>query len=345
MWRVLLFPLMFSVGYVLAGCSKNKDAPPREVVVYTSLDEIYSEPILAEFQRQTGIKPLPVYDAEVAKTTGLVNRLISRRDNPDCDVLWSNEIVQTQRLAEMGILAAYASPQAERIPPQYRDKQGRWTGFAARARVILYNTKLVAPDEAPKGLDDLAAPKWRGKVAIARPFFGTTLTHMAALHQAWGKDRLAGFLDALRANDVALCAGNAAVRDLVAAGERALGLTDTDDAYAALQAGKPVKIVIPDAEGGMLLIPNTVALVARCPHPAEGRKLIDYLLSRQVELALARSASAQIPLGDDLQDVQTPWTEILGPKFMQSTLKYDVVAAAASQDDVVSLLKLKGMDQ
>ena len=335
---------MAAVGVALAiacaGCSGSKDPPRKTVVVYTCLDKIHSEPILAEFERRTGIKVLPQYDAESAKTTGLVTRLLARRDRPDCDVLWNNEIIQTERLAQQGLLAKYVSPQAERFGAKFRDPEGRWTGFAGRMRVIIYNKDLVGRDDVPTGLADLADPKWRGRATIARPLFGTTLTHMIVLHQKWGPEALSDYLRRIRANEVALAPGNGPVRDLVAAGEWALGLTDTDDAYAAMLDGKPVGVAIPDRSQGAVLIPNTVALVANCPHPTEGKQLIDYLLSAEVERRLAKGRSAQIPLATDLQDVKTPWDELLADtKFMD----VDVAQAAGSVTDVLQLLTRAGM--
>jgi iron(III) transport system substrate-binding protein len=78
-----------------------------------------------------------------------------------------------------------------------------------------------------------------------------------------------------------------------------VGFTDTDDANVAMQRGKPVRMMFPDQgrnRMGTLVIPNTVALVKGCPHPGAGKKLIDFLLSREVEEMLARSGSAQMPV-------------------------------------------------
>ncbi len=326
----------------MGGCSKKNPAAAKEVVVYTCLDQVYSEPILKQFEKASGIKVRAVYDTEAAKTTGLVNRLLARKDNPDCDVFWNNESAQTARLADKGLLATYESPQAKRFPAQFRDPQFRWTGFAARMRVIIYNTERLGPNDLPIGLADLAAPKWKGQTAIARPFFGTTLTHMAVLHQAWGPDRLREYLLALKGNDVALCLGNATVRDMVASGDRAFGLTDTDDAYGAMLDGKPVKVLIPDPAEGAVLIPNTVAMVAGCPHPETARKLIDYLLSAEVERQLAASRSAQIPLAKDLRDISTPWDDLAGrDKFMP----FDTQKASTEIPKVISLLRATGMNE
>jgi iron(III) transport system substrate-binding protein len=93
--------------------------------------------------------------------------------------------------------------------------------------------------------------------------------------------------------------GNSVVRDLVASGQLRFGLTDTDDACSAIQKGAPVKIVFPDQEKnglGTLVMPNTVALIAGAPHPREGMKLIDFLLSKEVEEALIGSGWSHIAL-------------------------------------------------
>jgi hypothetical protein len=71
----LSFPVLIALS--LAGCSKEQPAAQHEVVVYTSLDKVFSQPILEEFERKTGIGVKAVYDSEATKTTGLVNRLIA----------------------------------------------------------------------------------------------------------------------------------------------------------------------------------------------------------------------------------------------------------------------------
>jgi iron(III) transport system substrate-binding protein len=137
---------------------------------------------------------------------------------------------------------------------------------------------------------------------MAYPLFGTTATQVAAWYAVLGSQRTEDYLRALKANDVLIVDGNASARDVVVQGEVLLGFTDTDDVHVAIQAGKPVGMIFPDREGlGTLMIPNTVALVAGAPHPQEAKQLIDYLLSRQVESALAFSASMQIPLREGVE--------------------------------------------
>ncbi len=340
----LVIPLI-AWAVMLAGCGDGADDggdARREVVVFVALDRVYSEPILSTFERETGITVRPVYDTEAAKTTGLINRLLARRDRPEADVLWNNEAVQTQTLAQQGLLEPYVSPQAERIRAEYRDPDGYWTGFAARLRVMIINTDLVDPAEAPASLADFIDPAQRGRGAFALPFYGTTFTHVSILYHTWSPRRLADWLAAIQRNDTAIAPGNGPVRDLVASGEYAFGLTDTDDAYAAILDGRPVDVLVPDADDGAVLIPNTVALVAGGPNPDAGRRLIDFLLSPQVERRLAEGRSAQIPLGRDLADVETPWSDLLASAEM---MPLNVDRIAASRDRVIALLREAGLDR
>jgi iron(III) transport system substrate-binding protein len=274
--------------------------PPREVVVYTSVDQMYSEPVFQEFQNRTGIRVLAVYDVEAAKTTGLVNRLIAEKPAPRADVFWSGEVAQTLLLQDEGVLAPYHSPAAADIPSQYLDPDGFWTGIGGRARVILVNTRHVTPDEYPQSILDMATTAVPGeRIGIANPLFGTTATEAAALYARLGPDRAYEYYSQLKNRGIRVVDGNSVVKDLVSEGELSMGLADSDDGCSALAMNAPVTIILPDQQPdglGTLIIPNTIALIAGGPHSAEGRTLIDYLASRETESELTRSGWIQIPV-------------------------------------------------
>jgi iron(III) transport system substrate-binding protein len=294
--------LIASIGSLLAlvtliGCGGPSPTPERAVTVYVSTDRVFSEPVLAEYEKRTGVRVNAVYDTEETKSTGLANRLIAEQARPQADVFWSNEPVRTLVLKSRGVLAPYRSPSAEGIPPALVDNEGYWTGFSARIRVIAYNTKLVTPDQAPRSVFDLADPRWRDQVAIADPRFGSTSFHVAALYAMAGDEKMDDFFHRLKVNGVRVVAGNSVVRELVARGEVKVGLTDTDDVNVAIEDGQPVAMVLPDATGlGVPVMPNMVSLIANAPHLQEGQRLIDYLLSADVERQLAQSEAVQIPL-------------------------------------------------
>jgi iron(III) transport system substrate-binding protein len=283
----------------LAAC-----APEPDVVLYCALDQVFSEELVREFERETGLVVRAEFDVEAQKTVGLVARLREEAARPRCDVFWNNEIAHTVSLAEEGLLASYDSPSAAGIPAEFRDPQQRWTGFAARARVFIVNTELADPAEIG-GLDDLLDPRWAGQVCMARPLTGTTLTHVTALYTSWGEERIRAWLERATAetSPLSFVQSNGQVMRLVREGQMAWGLTDTDDFNVAREMGFPVAAVFPDqgeGEQGTLVIPNTVAILKSAPHPQAARRLVDFILSREVEARLAASDSAQIPVRDDV---------------------------------------------
>jgi iron(III) transport system substrate-binding protein len=295
-----------------SGCWSNG---PGQVVVYTALDSEFSEPIFADFQKASGVTVVPRFDVESTKTLGLVNALRAEKDLPRADIFWNNEIVGTLRLADEGLLEVYRPTVAAEYPELSRDSEGRWHGFAARARILLVNTKLVADDKRPTSIRDLASPEWRGRTAIAKPLFGTTATHAACLFAAWGEDEARTFFRRMKDNQIQIHSGNKGVAQAVSSGQAAFGLTDTDDALGEIAAGQPVAIVYPDrkpGELGTLFIPNTLAILKGCPHPVEARRLVEYLLASDVEARLAQGPSGQIPLRKGVDagklKVETPAT-------------------------------------
>ena len=115
----------------VAAC-RGGDATAREATVYVSADRPFSEPILQEYQRRSGTRLNIVYDTEETKSTGLANRLLAEKNRPQADVFWSNEPVRTLVLKARGVLAPYESSAASGIGGTFKDRDGYWTGFAAR---------------------------------------------------------------------------------------------------------------------------------------------------------------------------------------------------------------------
>jgi iron(III) transport system substrate-binding protein len=270
------------------------------LVVYCAHDAIFAEDILRRFEEQSGLRVAVRYDTEATKSLGLVELLAREKDAPRCDVFWNNEVLGTIDLADRGVLAPYRGSGWERIPAAFKDADGRWAGFAARLRMIIVNTGHLPADEAAirtRLAGDLS------KAAIAKPLYGTTLTHYAVLWQRLGRDKLIAWHRDWRVRGGREANGNAGVKDLVANGTCDLGFTDTDDYFEAKDDGKAVAAVpVRLDDGATICIPNTVALVRGARHEAEARKLVDFLLSAETELALARSKSRQIPLGPVPED-------------------------------------------
>ncbi len=285
---IYLLPILFVIC-----CSSNKT---NELVVYTTVDQIFSEPILKDFEKQSGIKVKALFDTEETKSTGVLNRLIAEKDNPQCDVFWSGDPVRAIIVRNKGITAPYNSPIASDIESHFKDKEFHWIGFSARARVLIYNTNLVGPEDIPQSIYDLANEQYAGQVAIANPLFGTTSFHFASWFSSLGDEKAKQFMADLHKNKVVIATSNGDVKKRVAQGEIWCGLTDTDDAFTAKNEGAPVDFLFLDQSGiGNLIIPNTVSIIKNSPNQTNGKRLVDYLLSRETEEKLAISC-AQMPL-------------------------------------------------
>ncbi len=301
----LFFLLTALTLFLPASCNRSNPGGD-EVVVYCSTDEEYAAQVFDRFTRETGIRVSAVYDTESSKTVGLYQRLRAERRRPQADVFWNAELCRTIQLADDGLAADISRLIPNDLPKKWVDPAGRWAAFGLRARVIIYNTRQVALADAPRSLEELTLPRWRGRVVMANPLFGTTATHTSALYSTLGEKRAEALLRGLKENGIRLVEGNSAVRDLVAHGGAAVGLTDTDDAMGGIEDGLPIAFTLPDQERvggpegregvGAFVIPNSVMRVAGGPHPAAAERFVSFLLRPEVEEILAADRGHHIPV-------------------------------------------------
>jgi iron(III) transport system substrate-binding protein len=334
-----------------AGCGKPS------VTVYASADQDVAQPVFDRFERETGIHVDAKFDTEATKTTGLANTLRAERSRPRADVFWSNEqaanvalaaeqVTEPFRVAGASGAASAAASVADAWPSQWRDRDGRWYAFAGRARVIVYAPDRVALP--PETWTQLVAPRWRGKIAMADPRFGTTRSHLGAMKAYWDIHAMPGYYEAF-AEGLAenlpriLTSGNAGVIDAVARGEADIGLTDTDDVFAAQARGLKLAMVFPrhardpgTVGGGTFAIPNTVAVVAGCPHPEAARRFVEFMLAPETERELAKMAAHHAPLvtGPEAGDLQIPDPLMVDAGQMAASADAAVNAFLASVKDV-----------
>ena len=336
-----------------AGCGKPS------VTVYASADQDVAQPVFDRFERETGIHVDAKFDTEATKTTGLANTLRAERSRPRADVFWSNEqaanvalaaeqVTEPFRVAGASASASAAASVADAWPAQWRDREGRWFAFAGRARVIVYAPDRVALP--PETWTQLIAPRWRGKIAMADPRFGTTRSHLGAMKAYWDTHAMPGYYEAF-AEGLAenmpriLPSGNAGVIDAVARGEADIGLTDTDDVFAAQARGLKLAMVFPrhasdpgTVGGGTLAIPNTVAVVAGCPHPDAARRFVEFMLAPETERELARMPAHHAPLVTAKQagDLEIPDPLMVDARQMAAAADEAVNAFLASVKEVGS---------
>lgn len=326
-------------------CSSGEGESAGRVVLYSSVDDYVLREVIDAFEKAHGLEVLVVGDTEATKTFGLVERLLAERESPRADVWWSSEPFGTIRLAGEGIFAEYTSEvEAEfeggwPIRDEGSEGRGGWYGFARRGRVLAYNTERVKADEAPHRLADLVEARWKGRVGMADPRFGTTRGAMAALVAKWGSEQTRQWLEAMKGNGMRLYAGNSTAVRAVAAGEIDVCLTDTDDVWAAQANGWPVSLVYESLDSdqgadfasfGALLLPNTVALVRGGPNPQGAAILIDYLLGVEVERILASSDSHNIAMRAEI-------AREFGKYAVEHPAELDLAEVASKMDEAMAL--------
>jgi iron(III) transport system substrate-binding protein len=297
---VILIFFACVIGWIVVSPKKKK------LIVYCAHDAVYSEKVLRHFSNDTGIRVETRFDTEATKSLGLVELISKEAKHPRCDVFWNNELLGMLDLQAKGLLEPYQGPGFQRIPAPFKDPAGEWCGFAARMRVfILNNATVPAKMEA---VDEILAAEDLSRVAIARPMFGTTLTHYSLLWSMLGAEGLQAWHADTRARGMVEAPGNGPVKNLVSKGICDVGYTDTDDYFMAQEEGAQVAMlpVRVGEEQKTICIPNTVAIIRGCKKRDEAEQLVDYLLSKQTELLLARSPARQIPLGPTGGEVLPP---------------------------------------
>jgi iron(III) transport system substrate-binding protein len=343
--RVWSYLLPATLSLLAAGCGASQN---QRVVLYCAQDQEFAEQPIEEFKKRTGLEIAPKFDTEKDKSVSLYTELLKEKGRPRCDVFWNNEPLNTLRLQRQGMLEPYDSPSAKPYPTRDKAADHTWYAFAGRARVLIVNTSLVKPEDRPKSLLDLTDPRWKGRVVMARPLFGTSATQGACLFAVLGADRAKDYYRGLKANGVQVAPGNKQVAEWVGQGHTpggevvAVGVTDTDDTLEEVEGGHPVAMIFPDRDRpkddlmGTLFIPNTLCILKGSPNPEGARKLVDYLLSPEVERRLAEAASHQIPLNPEVKAQLPPGMET--PATVKA-MNVDFEKAAGAWDEAYEFLK------
>lgn len=293
-WLIAIIALLAVVGLNFFSRAWRWFEPQNVVIVYAAQDQVYAEPILKEFEQQTGIKIRAIYDSEATKTVAIANRLLAERDHPQCDVYWGNEELRTRQLAAKNV---------------FRETNG-WAAFGYRSRRIAVSASTNA-SPLPGSLLDLTNAVFRGRIALAYPLFGSTATHLMALRQHWGSAGFGNWCRALAANQPFIVDGNSVAARMAGHGQASVALTDSDDVAAEIREGGNLR-PLPLASESMLL-PNTVAVIRNAPHAPAAQRLFDYLQSRAVTErlvhagALEGASASEVPIAT----LKPDWEAIL----------------------------------
>jgi iron(III) transport system substrate-binding protein len=250
-----------------------------KLVVYSGRSEPLIQPVLDAFQAR-----YPDVDIllKAGSNSELANALIEEQTNPQADVFITTELFTIQSLGQQGIFQPYRPGGADQLDAEFIGPDDTWVGLTRRARVIMYNTDLVAADDLPTSIFDLTDPKWKGKIAAAGSTNGSMQAQIAAMRQQLGEEASEAWLQGLLDNEVTFFGGHTDVRKAVGAGEFALGLVNHYYYYLQQAEGSPVGIIFPDQgddQIGLITNVTAAAIVKGGANSSAAQALIDFLIS------------------------------------------------------------------
>lgn len=254
-------------------------APQGEVIVYTSRAEALFKPVIEAFN---AVYPNIKVTVLNGSNSELAARILEERNNPKADVLINSDILTMENLAVEGVFAPNDSAAVMAVPAEYRADDGSWVALTLRARVIMYNTELVSPEELPKKMVDLADPKWKDVIGSANSTNGAMMAQLVIMRNQLGEPATEAFIQGLLENNTQFFGGHTDVRKAVGAGELKLGLVNHYYYHLSKAEGAPVGVIYPDQEdGGLGLMVNSTnaGIIKGGPNPEMARIFVDFMLS------------------------------------------------------------------
>ena len=275
---------------IAAGASFGQDAKLVEagkkeggkVVIYGSLESDSIDTVSKAFQKKTGIE----VEYWRASATKVMDRAVSeyRAGKPAFDIILTNDNPMQLMLKE-GIFAKYDSPSAKEFPKDAIDPN---LGPRYRNVIvgILYNKSQISPADAPKSLEDLVNPKYKGKLVMPDPTQHTTTTQwVASLHKVMGQEKADKYIRDLAAMKPILVESFLPAAERVSTGETPIAITYVKYAFIFGQKGAPLEHVrLPKmmGDGHYLTLGN------KAPHPNAGKTFIDYFLGQESMAMIAK---------------------------------------------------------
>ena len=267
--------MLLSAGPLIAQDAKLIEAAKKEggkVVVYGSIENDTMDLIAAAFKKKTGLD-LDYWRDAANKVTDRV-AAEARAGKPQTDVVLTT--TSTMRLIQKdGLLAKYESPSGKAFPKTVIDPE---LGPAYRSTVIgvVYNTGIVKPAEAPKSLEDLVKPQYKGKVVFPDPSQHTTTAQwLTSLHKIMGAERAEKFIHDLAASKPLLVSSLTPAGERITTGETPIGVAFLKNVVFYGRNGVPLDYV---RLGKFMGDGQSITLANKAPHSSAGKAFIDFFL-------------------------------------------------------------------
>lgn len=319
----ILTTLSISAALMLSACSSEQgsssssEKEPGEkenkleekVVIYSP----HGKDILSKFEQQFEEK----YQIDVEwldmGSQEILDRIRSEKNNPQADVWWGAPSVNFDQAKDEGLLKPYEPSYAGSLAEGFHDPEWHWSGTSQTPEVIMYNSKELSEDEAPKDWDELLDPKWKDEIIIRYPLASGTMRTIfsAMIYRDFkeSKDTAAGYewLEKLDANTKEYAANPEMMYNKVAKGEGKLSVWAMPD-VVMLKENKnyPFEFIIP--ESGTPVLTEGIAVVNDAPHPKAAEAFYEFVNTPEAAKILAEEFY-RIPTRDDVEGLPEWITE------------------------------------
>lgn len=295
------FALFIAMMLMLGINAFAQETPPETgtLTIYYSHSNEWADPIIQQFEEATGIKCELVQGG----TSDLFAKVKAESNNPQADIIWGG--VADTYVANVGLFQPYVPAEVDKLLPAAVGADNIWHAFDIEPMVMIYNSDLVAKENAPKTWNDMLAPEYKGKIACADPTTSSSSYGvLMGIINAYGTDGggyefVSKLVDAL---DGKILSSSSAVYKGVAEGEYVIGMTYEEAALRYINAGEPLVVVYP--EEGTYSAPSPVAIVQNCKNLNSAQKFVDFILGSEVQSQLAslnrRSSRQDIPVASNM---------------------------------------------
>jgi iron(III) transport system substrate-binding protein len=280
----LLATTLFSTAAVYSQSASLVEAGKKEgkAVVYGSLESDSADTVFNAFKKKTGIE----VEYWRASATKVMDRALSeyRAGKPLYDIILTNDNPM-QIMFKQGVFAKYDSPTAKDFPKDAIDPN---LGPRYRNVIIgvVYNKNMIKPADAPKSLEDLVKPQYKGKIVMPDPTQHTTTTQwVASLWKLMGKEKADKYIRDLAAMKPVLVESLLPAAERVTTGETPIAITYVKYVFIFGKKGAPLDYV---RLGKMMGDGHYITLASKAPHPNAGKALIDYFLDDESMNLLAK---------------------------------------------------------
>ncbi|MBY6278338.1 ABC transporter substrate-binding protein, partial [Symbiobacterium thermophilum] len=258
----------------------SKSSEPKKLVIYAGMMEDHVKGAVAEFEAQTGIKV-----EWVRMSSGeTLTRIRAEKENPQASVWYGGPADAYVAAKEEGLLAPYVSPNASKIPDQFKDPDGYWTGIYVGLLGFGYNTKLMEEKglTPPESWEDLLKPEFKGQIALANPgSSGTSYTLLATIVQLMGEEKGLEYMTKLHEQVAQYPKSGTAPGQMAGRGEVLIGISFAHDIVKYAKEGMPLDVTFPKEGTGYEI--GGIALINGAPDEEAAKIFIDWALTKEAQ--------------------------------------------------------------